>query len=105
MTPLTCFDVSTSKKLREKSGRYVWFADKAATHGLKSALSYFVLFDILTSEYISSTGKKLQSAGPKLHLNITPASHTHTYKPLSGLLLCKHGSSAAEKFRLSHQQR
>lgn len=76
MTPLICFDVSTSKKLRKKSGRYVWFADKAMTHGLKSALSYFVLFDIwLLNTYHPQ--EKLQSAGPKLHLNIIPASHTH----------------------------
>ncbi len=77
----------------------MWFADKEMTHALKSALSYFVLFDILTSEYISSK-VKLQGTGLKLHLNIIPAPHT--YKPLSHLLH-EHGVSAAEKFRLSHQ--
>lgn len=60
------------------------------THVLKSALSYFVLFDILTSGYISSTGK-LQ--GARLVGEAT----------LKHLLLHKHGVSAAEKFRLSHQ--
>lgn len=39
---LICFDVQSSKKQWMKGGRSMWFSDKAMTHGLKSALSYFV---------------------------------------------------------------
>lgn len=78
MTLLICFHVSTSKKLRMKSGRCMWFADKAMTHGLKSALSYCVLLDIwLLNTYHPQENYRAPGCR-KLHLNIIPALHVQT---------------------------
>lgn len=46
MTPLICLDVSTSKTLRIKVEDTCGLQIKRMTHGLKSALSCFVMFDI-----------------------------------------------------------